>query len=387
MNTLAHPLGISTYDAKRRDLKPPLISEPFILATTITLVIFGLIMLYSTTGILSQEKFADPLYFVKRQGGAALIGLFFLAICSRVPVSLLQKISPALLPVCIVLLLLPLLPGIGDKAWGAHRWVQLPFVRFQPGEFVKVLFVIALAGYLSRHECKLKEFVAGVVKPIGMVALLGVLFLKQPDFGSTAVIVTVTLAMAAAAGMRFIYLGGAAALLSIAGAALVIISPYRLARISSFLSPWEDSSGKGYQLIQSLIAVGTGQLTGVGLGESQQKLFFLPAAHTDFLFAVVSEELGFIGAVSLIFLFVAFLWRGVKIAMASAEDTFLFTLTVGLTMLIVLPALLNVGVVIGLLPTKGLVLPLVGYGGSSLIASLGVVGLLLSCARSLHTGR
>jgi cell division protein FtsW len=162
---------------------------------------------------------------------------------------------------------------------------------------------------------------------------------------------------------------------------LVLISPYRMMRVVSFLSPFADASGKGYQLIQSLIAVGTGQVSGVGLGSSQQKLFFLPAAHTDFIFAVISEELGFVGAVVVIAAFLVILWRGFLLARSVSHDTFLFSCAVGLTMLIVVPALLNVGVVIGLLPTKGMVLPLVGYGGSSLMACMAVIGLLLGIRR------
>jgi cell division protein FtsW len=372
-------------DAEARPtLRSPLLLDPYIVATTLALVAFSIVMLYSTTGILSGDRFGDPLFFVKRQMAAAMIGVVAMWLASRVKPEFLQKISPYLLFVCIFLLILPLIPGLGDSAGGAKRWVKLGPVRFQPGEFVKVLFIIFMAGYFSRHEGELKGFVAGVCKPLLMVAVVGALLLKQPDFGSTAVIAAVTVAMATASGIRFRYLGIAAVVLAVGLGSLVIISPYRLSRIVSFLSPMSDASGKGYQLIQSLIAVGTGQLSGVGLGESQQKLFFLPAAHTDFLFAVIAEELGFFGSVGIIALFLIILWRGVKLAGRLAEDTFSFSLAVGLTMLIVLPALLNVGVVIGLLPTKGMVLPLVGYGGSSLIACLVVIGLLLSFIRSAH---
>jgi cell division protein FtsW len=205
--------------------------------------------------------------------------------------------------------------------------------------------------------------------------------LLQPDFGSSAVIVVVVLSMALSTGVRLSHLAFCSLAVIFAAAVLVAISPYRMMRIVSFLSPFADASGKGYQLIQSLIAVGTGQLSGVGLGGSQQKLFFLPAAHTDFIFAVISEELGFVGGIFVIFGFLVFMWRGLLLAKSVRHDTFLFALAVGLTMMIVAPALLNVGVVIGLLPTKGMVLPLVGYGGSSLMACMAVVGLLLGIRR------
>ena len=371
---------------RHHDLKPPLLIDAYIVAAALVLVAFSIVMLYSTTAIVSQERFGDPLFYVKRQAAAAMVGFLVMWLASRAQPEHLRKLSPPLLFISLFLLLLPLLPGIGNAAGGARRWAQLGLVRFQPGEFVKVFFIIFMAGYLSRHEHELKGFMTGVGKPLLLVGAIGCLFLLQPDFGSTAVLAAVTLAMGAAAGMRFRYLGMAALLLALAVGVLVLVSPYRLARVLTFLSPWSDASGRGYQLIQSLIAVGTGQLTGVGLGESQQKLFFLPAAHTDFLFAVIAEELGFIGCAAVVALFLVILWRGLRIAGRLADDTFAFSLSVGLTMLIVLPALLNIGVVIGLLPTKGMVLPLLGYGGSSLIACLLVVGLLLSFARALSRG-
>jgi cell division protein FtsW len=199
------------------------------------------------------------------------------------------------------------------------------------------------------------------------------------------VIIVVVLSMALASGVRFLHLGLCTVAVVIVLGTLVFISPYRMMRIVSFLSPFADASGKGYQLIQSLIAVGTGQVWGVGLGGSQQKLFFLPAAHTDFIFAVISEELGFVGGIAVLVAFLLLMWRGLLVAKSVRNDTFLFSLAVGLTMMIVAPALLNVGVVIGLLPTKGMVLPLVGYGGSSLMACMGVVGLLLGIKREADT--
>jgi cell division protein FtsW len=205
--------------------------------------------------------------------------------------------------------------------------------------------------------------------------------LLQPDFGSSAVIIVVVLSMALASGVRLAHMGLCTVAVVVVLGLLVAISPYRMMRIVSFLSPFADASGKGYQLIQSLIAVGTGQVWGVGLGGSQQKLFFLPAAHTDFIFAVISEELGLVGGLVVIVAFLVILWRGLLLAKSVRGDTFLFALAVGLTMMIVAPALLNVGVVVGVLPTKGMVLPLVGYGGSSLMACMAVVGLLIGIKR------
>ncbi|MBX7138615.1 MAG: putative lipid II flippase FtsW [Oligoflexia bacterium] len=368
----------------QKNLRPPLFVDNLLVSAVVLLVGISLVMIYSTTAIVSQEHFGDAFYYVKRQGAAALVGLILMLLCSRLDIELLRRISPVLLPIALFLLVLIQIPGLGDAAGGAKRWVNLGFMRFQPGEFCKLLFVIFMAGYLARQERTIHTFVDGIIKPIALVTLAAALFLAQPDFGSTVIVFSVVLCMMAVSGVRLIYLGAGAGLIVLALASLVVISPYRLKRIVSFLSPWSDPSGKGYQLIQSLIAIGTGQLFGVGLGESKQKLFYLPAAHTDFIFSMVAEELGFIGGAALVLLFLVVLWRGLALSKLVIEDTFAFSLAVGLTMLIVAPALLNIGVVTGLLPTKGMVLPLVGYGGSSLIASLVALGLLLAIGRSVQ---
>lgn len=372
--------------AKLSDLKAPSSLDYILIFTVMALVGFGLIMVYSTTGVVSQERMGDALYCAKRQSLSALLGLILMIIAAKMPVSLIKKLSPILLPACLIMLIFPLVPGIADRAGGASRWVKLGPIRFQPAEFVKVGVVVFMAGFFARHEMKVSSFFHGIIKPFGLVGVLAGLLLLQPDFGSSVVILLVVLAMALACGVRLSHLAVCSVGLAIVLGVLVAISPYRMMRIVSFLNPFSDASGKGYQLIQSLIAVGSGQVVGVGLGEGQQKLFFLPAAHTDFIFAVISEELGFVGGISVLIGFLVLLWRGLLLAKQVRDDTFLFALTVGLTMIIVAPALLNVGVVIGVLPTKGLVLPLVGYGGSSLMACLAVVGLLVRIRREYVMG-
>lgn len=364
-----------------RELRAPSPIDYFLVVSVLLLVGFGLVMVYSTTGIISQEKLGDSLYYAKRQTVSAILGGIVMVIGMRVPTALLRRVAPYLLAISLFLLLLPLTPGIADRAGGASRWVKFGPIRFQPAEFVKVFVVIFMSGFFARHEHHITSFVHGIMKPFSLVGMAAALLLLQPDFGSSAVIIVVVLCMALATGVRFSHMILCSVVVAVVMGILVLISPYRMMRVVSFLSPFADASGKGYQLIQSLIAVGTGQLTGVGLGGSQQKLFFLPAAHTDFIFAVISEELGFVGGLIVIFGFLLVMWRGLLIARSVRHDTFLFALAVGLTMMIVAPALLNVGVVIGLLPTKGMVLPLVGYGGSSLIACMGVVGILLGIRR------
>ncbi len=372
----------------RRDsveLKPPLIGDLVLLVTVGLLVAMSLLMLYSTTGVLATEKFGDPLYFIKRQIVSVVIGWILLFSASRISIETIKKISPLCLPLSYLLLLLPLIPGIGDRAGGAQRWVGFGPFRFQPGEFVKVLFIIYICGYYTRHETRLKGFLQGIVIPLGVAASIGVLLLLQPDFGSTVVIFSVTLLVGSVSGVRIKHLSWGAFGAIVAGGILIFSSAYRMRRVMNFLNPWEDIGGKGYQLYQSLVAVGSGKFFGLGLGESQQKLFFLPAAHTDFIFAVVAEELGLIGCFMLIALFVVVLWRGLRIALRASHDTFAFSLAMGMTLLVVLPATLNMGVVTGLLPTKGMVLPLFGYGGSSIMASLGAIGVLLAVTRRMKT--
>jgi cell division protein FtsW len=366
--------------------KPPVLLDPIIVSVTFLLLFASVVMVYSTTGVVSQERFGDPFYYVKRQAVAAVIGVVLMFFCSRIPPSLLQSLSKYLYPVCALLLIIPLLPVVGDDAGGAKRWVDLRVVRFQPGEFVKLMFVVFAAGFFSRHEHKLGHFIDGIVKPVALVGVLGACYLMQPDFGSTVVLLLVALCMGLVAGVKVKHITACAIGCAIPLTILVLSSPYRLSRVVHFLSPFSDPSGKGYQLIQSLIAVGSGEVTGKGLGGSEQKLFFLPAAHTDFIFAVIGEELGFIGCVSILVLFSLLLWRGATLASRLSHNTFCCALATGLTMLIVIPALLNTGVVTGLLPTKGMVLPLIGYGGSSLVVCLMAIGLLLGLARSLYRG-
>lgn len=372
----------------RRDsleLKPPLVGDVVLLVTVAVLVATSLLMLYSTTGVLATEKFGDPLYFIKRQIVSVVIGWGLLFAASRVSMDTLRKLSPWCLPLSYLLLILPLIPGIGDRAGGAQRWVGFGPFRFQPGEFVKLLFIIYICGYYARHEERLKGFLQGILIPLGVAGSIGALLLLQPDFGSTVVIFSVTLLVGAVSGVRIKHLAIGAVSAVIAGGILILSSAYRMRRVMNFLNPWEDISGKGYQLYQSLVAIGSGKFFGLGLGESQQKLFFLPAAHTDFIFAVVAEELGLIGCVMLITLFVVVLWRGLRIALRVSDETFAFSIAMGMTLLIVLPATLNMGVVTGLLPTKGMVLPLFGYGGSSIMASLAAIGILLAVTRRMKT--
>jgi cell division protein FtsW len=371
-------LGQDSYRRK----KLAVLSDTYFLATALIVVLFGLLMVYSTTTVVAEEKLGDGLYYVKRQGMAAVVGLALLWLGANLNFHKIKAISKYLLPVSAVLLLLVFVPGIGLKGGGALRWVGLGPIRFQPVELVKIFMVLFLSGYIARNSEHLAEFKRGLLVPLSSFALIWALLLAQPDFGSSAVLGIIAISLIFCCGGSIKLLGAGALGLGLLGASLIVVSPYRMKRIFAFLDPFKDSSGQGYQLIQSLIAIGNGGTTGVGIGESQQKLFFLPAAHNDFIFAVIGEELGFVGCVVLLALFCFLLYRGLLIAKRLASNTFYFAASLGLTMLLTLPAFLNMGVALGLLPTKGLALPLVSYGGSSLMASLFVVGLLLSLNRT-----
>ena len=364
--------------------RPPRV-DIYLVVTTLLLLSVSVVMIYSTTALSAKELYNDPLRLVKTQGLAICIGVFVMAVARLCSIQLLQRFSPLFLFLSLVALLIPMIPGVGAAAGGAQRWIRIAGFQLQPAEFVKVFMIIFLAGYLSRHESRLSDFSSGVLKPVIIFGTVACLLLAQPDFGSATIMFIVAIVMLFVGGVSIRYLFLSGMLLASCAAALIYTSPYRMARVASFLSPWDDAQGSGYQLLQSLIAVSTGSFTGVGLGASQQKLHFLPAAHTDFIFAVIGEEAGLFGCLFVVALFLIILWRGVKISQQFADDTFPFTLGVGLTMLIVLPAMINIGVVLGLLPTKGLVLPLVGYGGSSIVGSLLIIGLLLSLTRTLYT--
>jgi cell division protein FtsW len=356
----------------------PLLVEPYILGLAICLVVFSILMVYSATGMMAMRSSSDELYYVKRQLAAVFIGSCLAFVSYLMPVYTFRRWAWLGLPLSLVLLLAVFIPGLGVKGGGAQRWIDLRIVHFQPGELVKILMIFVIARYFSKHEKSVGSFVSGIVKPMIIIAPVIPLFLLQRDFGSFAVLLLVTLCMANIAGVRlrhFIICGFGC---FCAVLPMVLLAPYRLKRLVAYLDPFQDSSGDGYQLIQSLIALGSGEVLGQGLGRSQQKLYYLPAAHTDFIFAVVGEELGFIGCLVILFIFFILLIRIVKLAHRLASDLFLCLLALGLGLLLVVPALLNMGVVTGLLPTKGLVLPLIGYGGSNMISSLLIVGWLLN---------
>lgn len=356
-----------------------------LLAAMLLLIAFGSLMIYSSTSVITPvlaRRNISEFYYFKRHIFTMALGFLVFLFAYRVNPAFLKKAAVPLLVFAFVLLLMVFLPYIGVTAGGARRWIRLWPTTFQPSELVKLSMVIFLARYLSMPEYNTESFLS-FIRPLLIMAAFQVVFLKQPDFGSTMSLAFLTFAMLFISGMRMRYIASVLVLL-IPVVYKLVMEPYRLRRITSFLDPWKDPLGSGFQLVQSFIALGSGGVTGLGLGESKQKLAFLPASHTDFIFCLVGEELGLVGASVLISLFVFLFVRGISISNRS-QDKFVCYLSYGLTLMISLQALINFAVVTGLVPTKGLPLPFLSYGGSALLANMAAIGLLLRISRGDET--
>jgi len=353
------------------------------------MITFGLIMVYSASFISAQEKFGDGFAFIKKQAGFCLIGLVgMLAICRVEYVKWKAWAYPALIA-SFVLLALVMVPGLGASAGHAQRWIRLTGIRIQPSEFAKLGIIIFVARQLYLKQDRLHKFTAGVLSHFILPLPAFMLLLLQPDFGTTAMLALTILILIFLAGAPKKYFAMAAGAIALAGFWLAYSSPYRYARLMGFLDPWKDPGGKGFQVIQSMLGFHHGSAWGTGLGASKEKLLYLPEAHNDFIFAVIGEELGFIGVVGLILAYLIFIQRGLKIAMDCQrryQDRFGMLLAAGITLALGLQGFVNMSVVLGLLPTKGLTLPFISYGGSALIANLLAVGVLLSIARGPRRG-
>lgn len=357
-----------------------------LLLVTLLLALIGLIMVFSASGVVAGNRFHDSIYYLKRQVSWLAFGFLLLHLASRVDYMVWRRMAVPILAVTILLLGLVLIPSVGTVVKGARRWLRFGPVSIQPAEMVKLVAVLYLASYLTRKEGKMAEFATGFLPPLIVVGLLAGLVVLEPDLGTVIVVGLVTLGLLFLGGAKLTHLAGIAlATLPVVGL-LIWRSPYRMQRLMTFLEPWKDPTGAGFQVNQSFLAFGSGGLLGVGLGESKQKLFFLPEAHTDFVLALVGEEVGLLGTVFIMSLYAWLVIKGFQIA-SRAREPFGRHLAMGITLLIGGQALINAGVVTGMLPTKGLTLPLVSYGGSSLMVSLLAIGILLSISRDRQGGR
>ncbi|HYS07293.1 MAG TPA: putative lipid II flippase FtsW [Myxococcales bacterium] len=362
---------------QRSELRPGLRYDPVLLGAVLALVTFGVVMVYSASAVYAGARLGDAMWFFKRQAIGACLGLAVLLAVMKLGYRRLEPLAVPLLLVSVGLLLLMHLPGLGHSAGGARRWIRVAGLTFQPSELAKIALVLWLARSLAKKQERIRMFSVGFLPHVIMLALLGALLMLEPDFGTTVVLAVVTLALLFVAGAPLAYL------LAVAGAAapiagiLIWKSPYRIQRVLTFLDPWKDPRGHGYQTVESLLGFGAGGSFGVGLGESHQKLFFLPAAHTDFILSIVGEEFGFAGVSAVLLLFAVIVWRGIKAAHAS-PDAFGCWVALGLTLLLSVEALVNAGMALALLPTKGMALPFLSYGMSSVIASCFAAGVVLS---------
>lgn len=351
-----------------------------IAAIVTVLICLGVIMIYSSSGVYAAENLGDRTYFLKRHLIFLTLGTMVMFLTMAIDYRILQKHSKLLMLTAFLLLVLVLIPGIGSTSYGARRWFKLGPISFQPSEFTKIAIMVYAADFLSRKQLKITNFVEGFLPLLIIMGSTCLLILKQPDLGSAVLIAAIVFILLFVAGTRIVYLIGLVVAALPALVYLVASEPYRMRRIVAFIDPWQDSQGVGFQLSQSQIALGSGGMFGVGLGQSMQKLFYLPAAHTDFILSIIGEELGLVGTIFTVLLFALFIWQGARIAKRT-NNPFGYYLALGIVSLIGLQAVVNIGVIIGAFPTKGLPLPFISYGGSALIFNMIAVGLLLNISR------
>lgn len=351
--------------------------DVYLFFTTLMLVFIGIVMIFSSSAILAKERFGDTYYFLKRELIYFVLGLVGLFITKRIPYQIYSRFVYPILGVTFVLMALCFVPGLSHEAGGASRWIRFGGFSMQPSEWAKVSVILFAAYLISKKGEKIRLFAKGYIPIIVISGFFILMILGQKDLGSAVVLGLVIFIMLFVSGTRMHYMIGSIALALPALYFLIFSVSFRRKRILAFLDPWKYQMDQGFQVIQSFVAFKSGGLFGVGLGASKQKLFYLPEAHTDFIFSVFGEEFGLLGVLFVIALFTLFVYRGMAIAM-KAQDLFGKFLALGITTLIGVQAVINLGVVMGLLPTKGLALPFISYGGSSLIVSLAAVGILLN---------
>ena len=352
----------------------------WLFGVAVVLLSIGVVMVYSASAIVAADRFHDSYFFLKKQVFWALLGGAGLWLMLRVDYRRLEGLVVPLLIVSAALLVLVLLPPIGQAINGTRRWIRLGPVSFQPAELAKLTLVVYLAAFLAKNHEALDHFRQGLLPPLVVAGMFGALVLAQPDLGNCLTLIALTFALLFLAGGRLRHLGLVLAPAVPLTAIAIWAAPYRLRRVTAFLDPWSDPRGSGFQIIQSWLAFGNGGVLGQGVGASKQKLFYLPESHTDFIFAIIGEELGLVGSLLVVVLFAAFAVLGVRAAVR-APDRFGSLLAVGITAWIVGQAVLNIGTVIGLLPVTGVPLPLVSFGGSSLVITMAAIGVLVNVTR------
>lgn len=367
------------FESETALLAVPAMIDWKLLVAIVGLVMFGLVMITSASMPFAAKNYGDPFFFVVRQCIYTGIGLVLALMVFNIPTRQLERYGPMLLLFSMFLLALVLVPGLGKTVNGSQRWLALGPVNVQVSEAVKLFIIIYLAGYLVRRVEMVRSSLKGFMMPMLLISIADLLLLSEPDFGAAVIITATAVVMLFVAGVKWRQFGLLLFGLSVVGVLLILLEPYRAERMSSFLSPFDDPFGAGFQLTQSLIAIGSGSWFGVGLGSSVQKLFYLPEAHTDFVFAILSEELGLVGSLAVIAIYIFLLWRSYLISRTAYAlgNHFSAYVALGIGTWLGLQSFVNIGVNVGLLPTKGITLPMLSYGGSSaLIFSLAFAVLL-----------
>lgn len=353
-------------------------ADSLIVVAVAALLVIGLVMVMSASSVTGHLEFGDPYAYAKRQALWIVLGLVAMTVCSRIDYRRLRILAVPGVLLCGVLLALVLV--VGSEVGGSRRWLSVGGFNLQPSELAKLAVINFLAAYASARRDRIRHFWTGLLPALIPPALLAGLILLEPDFGTAATLLAASIILLFAAGAHLGQLVGIAAAAAPAAVYLILTEPYRMRRLMAFIDPWADKMDSGWNVIQSLLAIGSGGLFGLGLGEGRQKYLYVPEQHTDFIFAILGEELGFIGAGLVVFLFFVVAWRGYRAAL-QAPDLFGCLLAAGLTSMIVFQALLNIGVVTGSLPVTGITLPFISFGGSSLVMTLASVGILLNISR------
>ncbi|NQU65404.1 MAG: putative lipid II flippase FtsW [SAR324 cluster bacterium] len=361
-------------------IKPSL----FLLFNILALISIGIVIIYSSSAFYAERDFGSPYFFIVRQLIALGIGTILLRIAIKFPYENYKKLTPILMIITLVLMLIVLIPGIGRQVGNARRWIRFFGIGFQPSEILKLTLIIWVAGFLDRKKELLGYFSRGMLPSFIVTGIFCFLLLLQPDFGTAVLICITLLLMIFAAGVKTFHMVGSLAGIVTIGSFLIFSKAYRMRRVTGFLDPWADPLDSGFQLVQSFIAFGTGGIFGRNLGNSRQKLFFLPEGHTDFIFAILAEETGFIGMLIVLVLVALLMLKGFEISQ-NCPDDFGRNLAFGITSLIFLQTIFHVGVVIGLLPTKGIPLPFISYGGTSLVMCMFMVGILINISNSSYS--
>lgn len=374
---------MKTKTSLRKTRKAPPQTRPLydikLLLPVLFLVGIGIVMVYSASSAMALKKFDSEFFFLRKQALFALAGVVVLVFCSRIPYRLYHSLAYPILATGILLLIAIHISGLGHSAGGSARWLRFGGLSFQPSEFARFAMIVYLAYSLSRKDDLLKDFYVGFLPHIIVLGVITALIFMQPDFGSVVIIAMVTYLMMFVGGVRLTHMAISLAVFLPVLYFFMTGAEYRLRRLMSFLDPWQYPADEGYQIIHSLMAFGTGGIWGTGIGKGYQKLFYLPEPHTDFIFSVIGEELGLVGITIILLLFAIILWQGMRIA-RNADDPFGVFLATGLTISILLQVCVNMGVSLGLLPTKGLTLPFLSYGGTSLLINMASIGILMNIA-------